>query len=42
MRRLMDWGVDGLISDYPDRARTVMAERKLPLPAPAPRPAPAR
>lgn len=42
MHRLIDWGVDGLISDYPDRARAVMAERKMALPAPAPRPAPAR
>jgi glycerophosphoryl diester phosphodiesterase len=27
MARLVDWGVDGLISDYPDRARAVLAER---------------
>ena len=32
MRRLIDWGVDGIISDYPDRLRMVMAERGLPLP----------
>lgn len=32
MARLMDWGVDGLITDYPDRARQVMQERKMPLP----------
>ena len=36
MRRLMDWGVDGLITDYPDRGREVMAEKNLPLPAPTP------
>lgn len=30
--RLMDWGVDGLISDYPDRLRAAMAARNLPLP----------
>ncbi len=36
MRRLMDWGVDGIISDYPDRLRELMRERGLPLPA-APR-----
>ena len=42
MHRLIDWGVDGLISDYPDRARAMMAERKMALPAPAPRPAPTR
>ncbi|OZD07301.1 glycerophosphodiester phosphodiesterase [Rhodococcus sp. 06-235-1A] len=35
MRALMDLGVDGLITDYPDRVRTVMAERGLPLPDPA-------
>jgi glycerophosphoryl diester phosphodiesterase len=34
MARLIDWGVDGLITDYPDRARRVMAEAGLPLPAP--------
>jgi len=32
MTRLMDWGVDGLITDYPDRLRAVMAERGMPLP----------
>jgi glycerophosphoryl diester phosphodiesterase len=26
MRRMMRWGVDGLITDYPDRARAVAAE----------------
>lgn len=36
MDRLMGWGVDGLITDYPDRAREVMAARRMPLPAPAP------
>ena len=30
--KLLDWGVDGLITDYPDRLRTVMARRGLPLP----------
>ncbi|WP_082520901.1 glycerophosphodiester phosphodiesterase family protein [Rhodococcus sp. Leaf278] len=35
MRALMDLGVDGLITDYPDRVRTVMSERGLPLPEPA-------
>jgi glycerophosphoryl diester phosphodiesterase len=39
MDRLISWGVDGLITDYPDRLRTVLARRGLPLPAPAPRPA---
>ncbi|HZW72493.1 MAG TPA: glycerophosphodiester phosphodiesterase family protein, partial [Caldimonas sp.] len=34
MRKLLDWGVDGLITDYPDRLREVMRERGLPLPAP--------
>lgn len=32
MRALMDAGVDGLITDYPDRLRDVMAERSLKLP----------
>jgi glycerophosphoryl diester phosphodiesterase len=34
MARLIDWGVDGLITDYPDRARAVMASKGLPLPPP--------
>jgi glycerophosphoryl diester phosphodiesterase len=29
---LLDWGVDGLISDYPDRVRDALARRALPLP----------
>jgi glycerophosphoryl diester phosphodiesterase len=32
MSRLVDLGVDGIITDYPDRLRGVMAERKMPLP----------
>jgi glycerophosphoryl diester phosphodiesterase len=32
MGRLIDWGVDGIITDYPSRLRAVMAERKMPLP----------
>lgn len=32
MRKLIDDGVDGIITDYPDRLRTVMAERGLTLP----------
>lgn len=32
MQRLMDWGVDGLITDYPDRLRKEMAARGMPLP----------
>ncbi|WP_230596979.1 glycerophosphodiester phosphodiesterase family protein [Rhodococcoides fascians] len=35
MRALMDLGVDGLITDYPDRLRAVMSERGLSLPEPA-------
>ena len=34
MDRLLGWGVDGLISDYPDRARTVTQARGMPLPKP--------
>ncbi len=34
MQRLLDWGVDGIITDYPDRLRQVMAQRKMALPAP--------
>ena len=32
MDRLIGWGVDGLITDYPDRLRTVLQERNLPPP----------
>ncbi len=32
MRSLIDLGVDGIITDYPDRLRAVMAERDVPLP----------
>ncbi|MGZ5236820.1 MAG: glycerophosphodiester phosphodiesterase [Caldimonas sp.] len=32
MNRLIDWGVDGLISDYPDRLRAVMRGRGLAVP----------
>ena len=32
MARLIDWGVDGIITDYPDRLRAVMTAKKLPLP----------
>lgn len=32
MERLVAMGVDGLITDYPDRLRTVLSERNLPLP----------
>jgi len=36
MERLIDWGVDGIITDYPDRLRDVMAAKRLPLPKPTP------
>jgi glycerophosphoryl diester phosphodiesterase len=34
MQRFMDWGVDGLITDYPDALRAQMALRKMALPPP--------
>ena len=34
MERFLGWGVDGIITDYPDRLREVMAQRKMPLPTP--------
>ena len=33
MEQLMGWGVDGIITDYPDRLREVMAARGMALPA---------
>jgi glycerophosphoryl diester phosphodiesterase len=36
MGALIDMGVDGIITDYPDRGRSVMAERSMPLPEPTP------
>ena len=36
MARLIDWGVDGLITDRPDFLRDVMAQKNLPLPRPTP------
>ena len=32
MQRMLGFGVDGIISDYPDRLRDVMAEHGMPLP----------
>jgi glycerophosphoryl diester phosphodiesterase len=32
MEKLIVWGVDGIITDYPDRLREVMASKGLPLP----------
>jgi len=32
MERLIGLGVDGVITDYPDRLRAVMAEKNIPLP----------
>lgn len=34
--RMMDYGVDGIISDYPDRLRHTAAKRGRPLPQPTP------
>ena len=36
MRRMIDLGVDGIISDYPDRLRRVAGERGIALPAATP------
>ncbi|MGH7552596.1 MAG: glycerophosphodiester phosphodiesterase family protein [Longimicrobiales bacterium] len=36
MEGLIGWGVDGMITDRPDRLRDVMAARGLPLPRPTP------
>ncbi len=33
MQRLIEWGVDGIISDYPDRLRELMRSRGMQLPA---------
>ena len=38
MERLVQMGVDGIITDYPDRLRALMAKKELPLPPPAPAP----
>lgn len=32
MERIIDWGVDGIITDYPNRLREVMAEKGIALP----------
>jgi glycerophosphoryl diester phosphodiesterase len=32
MRRLIEWGVDGIISDRPDLLRKVAGEMGIPLP----------
>jgi glycerophosphoryl diester phosphodiesterase len=36
IERVIAMGVDGIISDYPDRVRAVMQRRGMPLPAPVP------
>jgi len=36
MDRLIGWGVDGIITDYPDRLRAAMQRASLPLPPPIP------
>lgn len=38
MARLIDWGVDGLITDHPERLREVMQRRGMALPPKAPGP----
>lgn len=34
MQKLLEWAVDGIITDYPDRLRSVLQQRGMPLPAP--------
>ena len=34
MQKLLEWRVDGIITDYPDRLRSVLQQRGMPLPAP--------
>ena len=36
IERLIQMGVDGLITDYPNRLRAVMAEKDIPLPPASP------
>lgn len=36
MARVMDWGVDGIVTDRPDLLRAEMQQRGMPLPEPAP------
>lgn len=36
MNKMLDFGVDGIITDRPDLARKIMAERKMPLPPATP------
>jgi len=38
MERFVGWGVDGLITDYPDRLREVLQRRGIALPRPVPAP----
>ena len=33
MQRLLDWGVDGIITDYPDRLRIILQQRGMVMPA---------
>jgi glycerophosphoryl diester phosphodiesterase len=36
METLIDMGVDGILTDYPDRLREVLIERGMKVPAPTP------
>ena len=36
MERLLDWRVDGIITDYPDRLRAVLQRRGIALPPAVP------
>jgi glycerophosphoryl diester phosphodiesterase len=36
MEKALALGIDGLITDYPDRLRTVIQAKGMPVPAPTP------
>jgi glycerophosphoryl diester phosphodiesterase len=38
MERMLEYGVDGMISDRPDRLRALLEERGIPVPPPGAQP----